>query len=102
MICQMIATLDDQTKCFACLGPHRIFQKDDKGEYVCPVTRDRVAKGLIPAVGRPGPNPPKGKFLKKPKRLFPLAAESDGSDERDDEWFEHAEDADEPVRTNTR
>ena len=84
---QIFVQLDKKDICFACLKEgHKVFDKKPDGSWKCPVTAERAAAGTLPAVGNPGPNPPKGQQLKRPKRLFAINVDSDdegGSDDDD-------------------
>ena len=76
------AQMDRKNICFACLKEgHRVFDKHPDGTWVCEVTRARDEAGTLPSVGNPGPSPPKGRSIRKPRRLFAVLDDGDDDDD---------------------
>ena len=52
---QVLATLERKGTCWGCMEKgHFFLDKDEKGEYVCKVARQRAANGDLPSPGTPG------------------------------------------------
>ena len=68
---QVLATLERKGTCWGCMEKgHFFLDKDENGEYVCKVARQRAANGDLPSPGTPGKTQPSHKSRHKTRRAY--------------------------------